>query len=69
MQMERLILLMFLVSCGEGSEDSNALCRPQDIAIAECIIEEYEKNPSRLLLEYQRQNCQRRYPFNTCYYK
>ena len=76
MQMERLAFILILVvtkltlaSCGKGVLDSNEVCRPQQIAIAECIAEEYEKNPSRLMIEIQRQNCERRYPINMCYYR
>lgn len=76
MQMERVVLLVilslvklaFLTSCGKGL-DSNEVCRPQSVRIAECIAEEFEKNPNRLMIEYQRQYCERLFPINMCYYR
>ena len=69
MQMERLILLLLLFSCGKGNIDANDLCRPQSVRIAECITEEFEKIPNRLMIEIQRKNCEQRFPFNICYYR
>jgi hypothetical protein len=76
MQMERIVhVLIFvavkltLTSCGKGNGDANVYCKPQNIAIAECIVEQYEKNPNQLMIEYQRQYCQRLYPINMCYYR
>lgn len=70
MQMERIILLLILcVSCGKTDGQPVDVCKPQKIAIAECIVEEFEKNPNRLMIDYQRQYCERLYSINMCYYK
>lgn len=63
-----LFLLVVVVSCGQGN-GSNAICRPQEVAIAECIVEEYEKNPSGLLFDYQKKYCTNLYPIDMCYYR
>lgn len=60
---------LVLTSCGKGKLDSNELCRPKSVRIAECIAEEFERNPNRLMIEIQRQNCERRFPINMCYYR
>ena len=67
MKKEYALLLLFLISCGK-SDGPTEVCRPQDIAIAECVVEEYEKNPNRIMIDIQRQYCERLYPINMCYY-
>lgn len=70
MQMERLILIFLLaVSCGKSDGQPADVCKPKKIAIAECLVEEYEKNPNTLLLDYQRHYCERLFPVDMCYYR
>ena len=60
--------ILILGGCGK-SDTPPEVCRPQDIAIAECLVEEFEKNPSPLMTEYQRRYCERLYPYKVCYYR
>lgn len=61
-----LILLFLVLSCGKEG-DYSPQCRPQSIAIAECQKEEWEREPNRFLIEFQKERCQQRFPFNICY--
>lgn len=72
MQMERVMLLtlltFFAVACGRNKDSDDELCRPRDIVLAECLVKEYENNPTPILIEQQRRYCENLYPFNMCYY-
>ena len=63
------MILLLCMSCGKADGQPADVCKPQNIAIAECLVEEFEKNPNRLMLEYQKKYCERLYPINMCYYR
>ena len=57
--------MLLLISC--GSDSATQPCRPQEIAIAECQVTEWEKNPSTFNLDFQERYCNNLYPFEICY--
>lgn len=67
----RFGVILSLHSCGKFLKNDQPVkvCRPKDIAIAECLVEEFEKFPNRLMLEYQRNYCNNLYRIDMCYYR
>lgn len=62
-----LVLTLNCSSCGKSGEPYEDSCKPQAVAIAHCQVEQYQKNPSRFLLDQQKKYCQQLFPYDICY--
>ena len=65
--MWQILFVLLFISCGKSDSDLKS-CKPQAIAIADCVVEKFEENPNEFLIETYRKECEQKYPLDICYH-